>query len=34
MITSIPNSRSLLLAGAVSLGLGVTAFAQQAAVLS
>ena len=31
MITSIPNSRSLLLAGAVSLGLGVTAFAQQAA---
>jgi glucose/arabinose dehydrogenase len=31
MITGIPNSRSLLLAGAVTLGLGVTAFAQQAA---
>ena len=29
MITRIPNSRSLMLAGAVSLGFGVTAFAQQ-----
>jgi hypothetical protein len=29
MIIGIPNSRSLLLAGAVSLGLGAAAFAQQ-----